>query len=76
MRHMNDTSRIEALEFKCAYLERSTQELSDVLARQQKDLDQALLRIRELARQLAALDMAVAGAGAPSDPASEIPPHY
>ncbi|MBW7929814.1 MAG: SlyX family protein [Gammaproteobacteria bacterium] len=73
---MDDPSRIEALEFKCAYLERSAQELSDVLARQQQELDRARARIEDLARQLEALDMVAGGTGGPPDPRSEIPPHY
>lgn len=73
---MDDPSRIEALEFKCAYLERTTQELSDVLARQQRELDHARSRLEDLARQLEALDAAVGGTGGPPDPRSEVPPHY
>ncbi len=73
---MDDSSRIEALEFKCAYLERSTQELSDVLARQQQELDRACARIEDLAQQIEALNMALEGPGAPPDPRAEIPPHY
>jgi uncharacterized coiled-coil protein SlyX len=73
---MADTSRIEALEFKCAYLERTTQELSDVVHRQQQALDRALARIDDLARQVEALDMATEGAGGPPDPRAEVPPHY
>ncbi len=68
--------RIETLEFKCAFLERSIQELSDVLARQQQELEQARARIEDLARQLAALDAAMDGTGGPPDPRAEVPPHY
>ncbi|MFO1354674.1 MAG: SlyX family protein [Gammaproteobacteria bacterium] len=73
---MNDSSRIEALEIKCAFLERTTQELSDVLARQQQELDRARARIEDLARQIQAIDLAVEGTGAPPDPRTEVPPHY
>lgn len=73
---MDDASRIEALEFKCAYLERAHQELSDVLARQQQELDRARARIEDLARQIEGLEVAVEGAGGPPDPRAEVPPHY
>jgi uncharacterized coiled-coil protein SlyX len=73
---MADTTRIEGLEFKCAYLERTTQELSDVIHRQQQELARALARIDDLARRIEALDMATEGTGGPPDPRAEIPPHY
>ena len=73
---MSETPRIEALEFKCAFLERATQELSDVIHRQQQELSRALVRIEDLARQIEALEMAVEGSGGPPDPRAEIPPHY
>jgi len=64
-------ARIEALEFKIAHLERTTQELSDVLYAQQRQLDEALSLNRQLLRQLEALE-------ARSGEASriEVPPHY
>lgn len=73
---MDTSPRIEALEFKCVFLERTTQELSDVLARQQQELDRARARIENLARQIQAIDLAVEGTGAPPDPRTEVPPHY
>lgn len=72
---MSTTPPIEALEIKCAYLERATQELSDVLHRQQQELDKALARIDDLARQIEALETAADGAE-PMNPRAEIPPHY
>lgn len=70
---MNDEHRIEALEIKCAHLERAVQELSDALYRQQQELDGLVARNEVLARQLAA----VAEGGQGADPtAVEIPPHY
>ena len=72
---MSDTPRIEALEFKCAYLERATQELSDVIHRQQQELDKALARIDELARQIEALEMTAENA-VPMDARTETPPHF
>lgn len=68
--HSND-ARIEALEFKVAHLERAAQELSDVIFRQQRQLDALLDLNRQLLRQLETLD----GKGADPDRV-EIPPHY
>ncbi len=73
---MNDVSRLEALEIKCAHLERAVQELSDVLHRQQQELDRVLERNQDLARQIETLEMSLSGAGTPADPRAEIPPHY
>ncbi|MEO8444242.1 MAG: SlyX family protein [Gammaproteobacteria bacterium] len=70
---MNDADRLETLEIKCAHLEQAVQELSDVVYRQQQQLDRALARNQELASQLAALEAAADGAGGPR---TEIPPHY
>ena len=69
---MNEEGRLEALEFKLAHLERGLQELSDVVVRQQQDLDRLAQRNQQLTRHLAALQEQ---AGEPGDP-NEIPPHY
>ena len=69
---MSDAARLEALEFKLAHLERGLQELSDVVIRQQKDLDRLALLNQQLAGQLEALREE---AEANKDP-HEIPPHY
>jgi uncharacterized coiled-coil protein SlyX len=64
-------SRIEALEIKVAHLERTAQELSDVIYRQQQHLDALLNLNRQLVGQLEALE------GKTADPNRvEIPPHY
>jgi SlyX protein len=64
-------ARIEALEFKVAHLERTYQELSDVLYAQQRQLDELLNLNRQLMSQLESLDERSA------DPNRvEIPPHY
>jgi SlyX protein len=70
---MTDAARLETLEIKCAHLEKAVQELSDVVYRQQQELDRVLARNQELASQLSALEVAAEGAGGPR---SEIPPHY
>jgi SlyX protein len=63
--------RVERLEFKVAHLEKALQELSDVLYRQQRELDALRERGRELLEQLQQLE----DRGA--DPNRvEIPPHY
>jgi uncharacterized coiled-coil protein SlyX len=68
---MDTTNRIEALEFKVAHLERALQELSDVLYRQQREIDGMLELNRQLTSQLEQLE--TRGADASS---VEIPPHY
>lgn len=69
---MDDAVRLEALEFKCAHLERAIQELSDVLYRQSQRLDEALLRNQQLRQQLELLENRVGDSAA----GVEIPPHY
>ncbi len=66
---MND--RIDALEFKVAHLERALQELSDVVYRQQRELDALRDRDRQLRQQLQQLEER---GGDPNR--VEIPPHY
>lgn len=68
-----ENERLEALEIKCAHLERAVQELSDVAYRQQQQLDRVLQRNQDLAAQIEALEAAT---DAPAGPRSEIPPHY
>jgi len=66
------TPRLDAIEEKLAHLERTVSELSDVLARQQKELDRALDRNQRLMEKIAALESDVG----PSATAHEKPPHY
>ena len=73
---MTDTARLEALEIKCAHLERGVQDLSDVVYRQQQQLDRVLTRNQELARQVEALESSAEGVGDGGGPRVEIPPHY
>jgi uncharacterized protein YceH (UPF0502 family) len=65
-------SRLEELEFKLAHLERGLQELSDVVARQQQDLERLGQRNHALASEVEALQ----AAGDDAATRTEIPPHY
>ena len=68
---MTDTTRVESVEFKVAHLERALQELSDVVYRQQREIEALLELQRRLRDQVEDLDSRRA------DPdAVEIPPHY
>jgi uncharacterized coiled-coil protein SlyX len=64
--------RLDAIEEKLAYLEQAVHELSDVVARQQRELDQALQRNQRLMDKLAAMESDFG----PSATAHEKPPHY
>jgi SlyX protein len=65
------SDRVEILEFKVAHLERSLQDLSDVLYRQQRELDSLASRNQQLVEQLQQLE------DRGGDPTRvEIPPHY
>lgn len=68
---MTEARRVEALEFKLAHLERAVQELSDVVYRQQQEIDAALELNRQLRRQVEDL-----GSRSADPNAVEIPPHY
>lgn len=63
--------RVEALEFKVAHLERALQELSDVLYRQQREIDTLMDRNQQLREQVQQLEDRGAEPGG-----VEIPPHY
>jgi len=65
--------RIELLETKLAHLELALQQLSDEMARQQKDIELLRERGRQLERQIESAAQEAAGASAT---AVEIPPHY
>lgn len=71
-----DQRRLEDLEVKCAFLESANQELSDVVARQQQQLDQALKQVEDLRRQVEALELAYEQGSPPADPRADVPPHY
>ena len=69
---MDERDRLEALEFKLAHLERGLQELSDVVVRQQQELDRLAQHNRQLLGQLETLRQE---AEEKKDP-YEVPPHY
>ena len=66
------SERLDVLEEKVAHLERALNDLSDVVARQQKELDLALQRNQRLLDKIAALE----SDSGPSATAYEKPPHY
>jgi uncharacterized coiled-coil protein SlyX len=66
---MAEYTRLEELENRICHLEGTLQILSDVLIRQQKDLDRALERIQLLSERLTA-------AGDEPIEAEQPPPHY
>jgi len=65
------TDRIDTLEFKVAHLERALQELSDVIYRQQLELDSVRETNRQLVEQLQRQ-----GGDEGDSTQEEIPPHY
>jgi SlyX protein len=66
------SDRLDAIEEKLAHLERAVSELSDVVARQQKELERAVERNQRLLDKLAAVESDLG----PSATAHEKPPHY
>jgi len=66
-----DKERLESIEIKLAHLELAVQQISDVVTRQQQQLDTALTRAQRLASRLEELE----GGGA-SPGGFEKPPHY
>ncbi len=66
------TQRLDAIEEKLAHLERAVAEISDVVARQQKQLDAALDRNQRLMEKISAIESDFGT----SATAHEKPPHY
>jgi uncharacterized coiled-coil protein SlyX len=69
---MTEAARLNDLESRITHLERGLQDLSDVLVRQQKELDRAVERAKSLADRLAELQDDAEGSVA----REETPPHY
>jgi SlyX protein len=67
-----DTEIVERLELKIAYLERANSELSDVVYRQQREIDD----LREQLRLLKERFEAFRDRPTPYTPEQEKPPHY
>jgi uncharacterized coiled-coil protein SlyX len=53
---MTDENRFESLEIKIAHLEKAVQELSDVIHRQQQQIDRLSAASQQLMQQLAVVD--------------------
>lgn len=66
------SERIATIEEKLAHLERAVNELSDVVARQQKELERATDRHQRLLDKMAAMESDFSA----SATAEEKPPHY
>ena len=66
------TQRIDAIEEKLAHLERAVNELSDVVTRQQREIDSARDRNQRLMDKFASLE----SESSASATAYEKPPHY
>ena len=66
------SDRLDSIEEKLAHLEQAVHDLSDVVARQQKELDRALERNQRLMDKITAIESDFG----PSAPAHEKPPHY
>jgi SlyX protein len=65
-------NQLATIEEKLAHLERAVNELSDVVARQQKELDRATDRHQRLLDKLSSME----SEWGPSATAEEKPPHY
>jgi len=68
---MDGDERLERIEIKLAHLEQAMQQVSDEVARQQLQLEQALARAHRLSSRLQELEGGGASAGG-----EEKPPHY
>lgn len=68
---MSDTGRIDDLEARIAFQEDAIDKLSDVMARQEKELDQLKRMVLILSTQIRNIDQ-----GDEIPAANEVPPHY
>lgn len=69
---INMYGALENLELKLAYLERANHELSDVVYRQQRELDELRAQLKIFASRFEALS----AQSSPYSEADERPPHY
>ena len=69
---MSPPERLSLIEEKLAHLERAIADISDVVARQQKELDRALEGNQRLMAKISAIESDFG----PSGTAHEKPPHY
>ena len=69
---VEDESRLETIEIKIAHMESAIQQLSDVVYRQQKQMDGVLAANRQLVQQVAILEARTSNEGG----GGEVPPHY
>jgi len=67
-----DDEALEQIHLKLAFLERANTELSDVVFRQQQEMQVLSARIRELAERASAAQ----GGGEEQSAEDERPPHY
>jgi uncharacterized coiled-coil protein SlyX len=67
-----DDPTLEQIHIKLAFLERANTELSDVVFRQQQEIQALSARIKEIAERASA----AAGGGEERSPEDERPPHY
>jgi SlyX protein len=70
--HDAGDARLETIEIKIAHLEATVAQLSDVLARQQREIDAVRERHQRLSEQFETLE----SGGTPGSAADEKPPHY
>jgi uncharacterized coiled-coil protein SlyX len=68
---MSAEQRLEIIEVKLAHLEHALQQISDVVARQQQQLEVAAAGAQRLNQRLAEMED-----GGASATGTEIPPHY
>jgi SlyX protein len=67
-----DNDALERVQIKIAYLERANTELSDVVFRQQQEIQALAAQIREVADRLQSAQVPERA----SNPEDERPPHY
>jgi SlyX protein len=67
-----DSETIEHIQTRIAFLERANSDLSDVLVRQQREIQLLTAMIKELSQRLGAIQSAHDG----RSPEDERPPHY